>query len=477
MPRLGFTLLEIIIALAIFALALAAVLESLTAARRDATVNELQTAATIETSQVLREIEADVARSGWHFWEPPSGSPEPVPAYSTAATLADDRQLRYYPFIRALTPNRDWDPAANPESRIEPADWAAVTANARLLHDNEFARLSPWTATRRPDGTVRGGWSTADIAADAVAIAQRLPALNVAIGEDVIREMASPSSELVFLRASTGPWTEDPAAADSATTPDMTFFTSYYGTGVPDRGALAWDWRQPAFHDSLPWAPDAGGALAPSVRHASEYQDDDNDGAFVHRNSAGPGLPASGPYGVQAWGAFLDDAASGLTLRIQWEAVSPDRMYLDPAASTDNLNRPVDLREFTFAVVPSPIGLGRLVRAHRVPKTGTPVAGVEIGDWLTDTSQPFGLMVDKVISEHVVRMTWVSRRHDRSLAPNQLRCRLVFARVSPLVDPGTTRSLDVKIVDQVFAMRARNEYTDQAEADISLGSNAIPFSF
>jgi hypothetical protein len=219
-------------------------------------------------------------------------------------------------------------------------------------------------------------------------------------------------------------------------------------------GAIAHSWRQPALHARLP-----------NVLHASGWEEDPLTGVFQYRPvTVDPDINFT-VYGVQAYGAFQDQGAAGITLRIQWETMTDTALYSDPTTGIDNNSAPSDLREYAYVLLPSPQGTGRLVRVHAaIAGTTTPTAGNRVGDWITDPTASRGWVIDTVLSDHVAHISWMTRRHDRSLGVNQVRVRIVFARVLRDGADASLRTVRTRIVTQVFSMRARNEQSDISDA-------------
>ncbi len=479
----GVTLLEVVIAMGIFLSVMALAMESLVSSQRYRAVAEAQDQVHFDIDSVTRRISADMSASGWYFYgqEDSNGNGVLDPGEDIDGdgllneveyqSVGNDRRLRYYPYLRANTP-----PAIGTAfpTRAEPGQ-------------GPYTRWTPWTSAAYP------GWSSGSVAALADTVTAEMARGGLLVTSDLAREMAQPSNDIIYLRVATSAWNVDPTDADRQIPGDMTFFPGYSGGPLSSgdtqvvpaggdaywrtRGSRAYDWRQPTNWANLPRSAQGEDlVLRPSAWI------DDGSGNFVHINSL---LPTSDPnymkpYGVPMWGAVLDDASSGPRLRMQWETILADRMYQDPTEGQDDEQRPDDLREFCYAVIPSPTGFGRLVRAHSVLASGTRVLGQDQGDWITDPTNARGYQIDLVLSDDIVRATWTTRRHDRTLAANQVRLRLVVARPSTESVNGL-RLVSWRIVENTFAMLARNEYDDQVAAeedlDVSATLNNIPFVY
>lgn len=453
----GFSLIEVTMALAIFMVVMAGVMEAMTTSNRLTTQAVTHTDLQLSEKELIRSVTSDLAMSGWNFHPTEdqdgdgvldsnedldgSGTLTDVVYNVSGDTPVEDRRLRYYPFVNVATAElagRGFRSRQYPAGAGGQATFLATTLapSAAAVQANGLSRLSPWPAD-----------DTGAAAASAATILARATAQDVLLTQDLAEDMAAPSSDLIYLRVATGPWSADPGEAERRQSDDMRFFPGF-GGGTPPPGASAQAWNTPDNHANLP------GVLFPS-----EYELLPG-GGFRHRNATDL-VAATDMYGVRAWGAMLDDAAAGDVIRIQWEAIAADRVDLDRQASTDNEMAPEDLREFVLALVPSPIGLGRLVRAHAVikPSGTTPGVGVEPGDWISDPAADVGWEIDRVLSDDVVRVRWTTRRHDRNLAVNEIRLNLVMAKVQP-TGHGGSRAVISRRLTTSLTMWARNQYED-----------------
>jgi type II secretory pathway pseudopilin PulG len=460
------SMVEIMIVSVIFVSALALTMEALTASKRYQTMAKTQDdLTTYEIDTLQRRLASDFALSGWYFYASEdidgNGTLEPDEDLNGDSVLsandftdqALDPRLRYYPYLRgrlsaarglAFLPRQE----ASGGELSSTADWRSSATTADML-----------VANARQIGLIFD------------------PALAV--------EMLQPSNEPIFLRVSTGPWTDDPGEADRLQPSDMIFFPTYgrqaSGGLVVPKGARAYDWRQVDNYADLPKSTD-GQEL---VLRLSAWDDAAGTGTWRHRNSllATDNPNYMRPYGVQAWGAALNDGASGARLRIQFETTAANLMYLDPTPGTDYQQPPSELREYTYALIPSPRGFGRLVRAHTAAQpTGGANLGVEVGDWITDPSRSTGYQIDLVLSDDVVRTVWMTRRHDRDLDANRVTLRVVVARVgADAVTEDGLRQVLWRAIDLSLCMRAMNESADQiaAEAlvDVPALADNIPFVY
>lgn len=465
MNRNAYTLMEVVIALGIFMGLMVSIMQTMIGTNRLVIDSAIKDDVQFSSHELTRNIATDMSTSGWFF--PGSEDTnangildlgEDLNGNSTlddfvfninGANASADRALRYYPFVNV--PVAGLYGAAFYRRKFPSAGGGGVSGGFW-----ETSQLSPTVAqiSRNPLSLLSpySGLTTTQI----VAAGKRM---GIAVPSDLANEMASPSADLVFLRVATGPWRENPNDSSSDQRSDMLFFPGYINTGTgptPLPGETAQAWNTPGNHDNLPRIGTRNTVLYPS-----EFGLDVATGYIYHNATAT--TAATDPYGVRAWGARLDDSSGGMVLRIQWETITADRMDLDPETGTDNTTPTADLREFVYAILPSPIGLGRMVRAHSVVSSGTRRVGVEVGDWISDPTQTRGWVIDRVMSDDVVRIQWWTRRHDRNLQPNQVRARIILARVSGNAVEAQ-RELIWREVIGSFTMWAQNEYQDVKDA-------------
>jgi len=242
------------------------------------------------------------------------------------------------------------------------------------------------------------------------------------------------SQELLFLRIANAPWAPEPAPLKQLREPfrpgDWTDLTE------ANRGLLG------ILHPS-PWAETAL-----------------NSDIFVRRPETLNGLGESVPYGHIIHGGRLVINGGDVTLVPNWETIEAP-----PVGSVTG----TDWREYQYAVVPSPTGLGRLVRAVKV-RTATvpgPTMGVEVGQFISPIGAIFAMRVQEVLSDHVVRIVFNTYRTDTTLDINQIGVRIHFARASVL-----NRDLVLtRVLDTVLAMRTRASDSDVSEIQTFIPSS------
>lgn len=440
----GFTLLEVVIAVALFLVASAAIFESLVSTKHLASLGAAKDQLDTDGNRILRAIAADLTTSGWEFIDPVAST-----TYGgISVTPAADRNLRYYPMVQ-----------------VQPSP-----SNANDLGFND--RL-PWT---RIANSLRN-----------------LPNLPTVLPGDPTDDETSPLTEdawrrsfyarsqnLVFLRTAIGTWQQgqDPGSAT-----DRSVFASLTPTQYEQRRPSQ---NQP---ETLNFSrADDGSELTVADWDPTVGVIDDArfDRLGVLRTSnffeTSPGVWAqrfpNQPYGVTLDGGFYDrDDAENAPIKPKWESM---RMPVGGATLVD------DLREYMYAVVPSPtaLGLGRLVRAYRVRGGAAYTLGTEVGQRITDVATDsdgldpaaMAMVIDRVLSDDVVRIVFDTYRtvdagqaQVTTLSVNQVRVRLYLAKRQ------VTRPDQIifRVIETSFAMRSRASSGDLALISGILGTVPI----
>lgn len=397
------TLTEVMIASAILITAIAMVMQGLIAGQQTTAMGNAQDDIAFDSDRVMAQIAADISLSGWDG----AGG-------QAASNFAGDRGNYYLPYVYQQ---------ALPEAGGGPLLVEGLgTSFPHVRRDVNFVELDlPLT--------LRGDPEDANTNFDE---------------DDPVQERRyqesfyARSQELLFLKIALGAWT---ATSEPLTNLRIPF--------------LEGDWtnQSEANRDTL------------NILHPSAWRESaPNSGLYARRagtNDAG-GDPL--PYGHIIQGGVLVVDGADLMLDPRWET-------LEEPPEGDLL--PVQLaplwREYQYAVVPSPIGLGRLVRAMkvRISSVPDPVAGVEIGQIITPLGETFGMQVQDVLSDNVVRIVFNTYRTDPTLEINQVGVRIYYARASVL----NSNLVLTRVVSSVLAMRTR-----AAESDISTIQSFIPTS-
>lgn len=456
--RSAMSLVEVVIASAILLVVLAGVMQSQVASSRYVAMAESQDELTTEAARVMDAIGRDLVASGWWFQDRAAD-------YRSAAL---DRSLRYAPFAQlqdtggAATTGglgqafkHTWRDAADPRS------FPALPA-----------ALDPWLAGAPTD-------RTALFATGAVPTAAERRAWEASF--------FARSQELIFLKASIASWdhVNERMLASQDNEPSLYFSGTRGEWKQTEATEAAEEAKRARLRILYPsgWQPltDSSGNISGyAARNVYAY----NGGSTAGTNV---GTTATVPYGVVMESGVMaaaDDPLGDLSdITVNW-------MTIDGRANTTASQDPDNLREFMYAVVRSPVGLGRLVRASKV-RESSPAAGrfgVEPGQLLPRAPAvggDFYMQVERVLSDNVVRAVFDTvRTVDAGQASvstvdfNYVRVRLYFARRSP-VELDQTLS---RVVDRAFAMRAQNsandkdpQVSDSNAAVLGTGAIGIPY--
>lgn len=431
----AFTLLEVMVALTIFMSVLIMVTQATIGTNQQFSLGEAEDRLFLENEQILTTIRNDLISSGWEI---PSDQLEGSGQLSTAAAV--DRTKRYFPYAMIQAPNG--------EPQADPLGAGLGTAFRHAWRDPALVRI-PLPAILQP-GTA-ADFDTAFGSANRAAWDASWHAR---------------SQELVFLKVNLGDWSAAPWNGTSTTNANVAF-----------NGPLA-DWMT-GNHNGAPGnEQDSLGIL-----HPCGWTEVGTDtGIFSPIEDADlDGLPDE-PYGVPLDSAILDPAT--LELQPNWDTMNapdfgwrgspPAYVGPDPAA----------YREYMYCVVPSTLGLGRLVRAVKVADATGFAVGTDPGQRVAiDSAGTAGMVVDKVLSDDVVRIVFDTFRTTRDtnaaddvneqLAVNQVRIRLFLARRS-IANPSLIVN---RMIDTVVSMRAKlsKSWVDQ-DAGL-LGSAGIDLPY
>ena len=429
-PRLGFSLVELIVGMAITVTVMAVVGEALTSNRLFEGQQSAEDDLIGDAERVHRAISSDMSQSGWY--SVPIGvfssgtlvsvnAPIPLPSAGVS-----DRIQQYWPF--AMTQRN-----------------AAVCTQYSLMK-----RTAAMTTLTMPSGLpglpadATGNFFTAATAAtlDGLSPTGLLATDRIAVANGIrtqfLKSWYAPSQELVFLKQiGDGGWNTIPSRRDE---PRLAFSRTSGGT------LIDWNNTSPATRAQL-------GVLYPN--------------AYIKSGSTfglRPGLTVV--YGVPLKATVLDQTDSGkFTFRTSWQTiVAPTYDVSNLAVSTaapDNT-----LRQYVYAVVPpgpTGTGVGRLVRAFKVSFSAlgyVPATGTDPGQLISSTGT-YGMMVDEVLSENCVRVVFDTARTDTTLALNQVRARIYLLRRSN----ADLNTLVRQVVEIHVTMRSRNSYTDRVATD------------
>lgn len=486
---LGFTLMELMIAMAIFATAVTVALGALTGVNSLSKTIDRRNDLVIESQAIFKAMGDDIALSGWSTYD--------ASVADFANSYGIDRTLRYYPYVTQ-------------QAASGPAETARVASLMDVGGGMQVASPT-WFASNDANWFLRANGGLVDLGKY-----QSRPILPTQFGtltdfaknyngtsyaSEALRDKAyrasfyARSQELIFLRASVGGWSSKPGVD---TTPIIRFPTGDWtsATKTTPTGVLVKD-----NHEALgvirmsEWLL---GDTNPAAAPASGAPDIRNPSSFYWNRPSGPAGFQQIPVAVNLGAMLSPQADPGNLVQVRWDSM------LDPAASPINMSAAVvdeqhpviefpasaagnariksrQLREYAYVLVPSPTGAGRLVRAHTEIGNMTVVSGRApwIGDCIGKGTDPapvtpatlgnrsISLVVDKVFSDNCMRVVFDTIRTvtDGSLKPNQVRVTLYLAI-------GDNRPGDVPITYQtstILTMRVLNSSVDNDSIASLLG--------
>lgn len=419
----GMTIIEVMIALLIFAIAIVVVLNATTTSVQYGALSEAQDDLLRDSSRITQAISGDLYTAGWLI---PSGSALP-------ATAAGDRATRYYPYAVVYGATGTLGALSSYHNLS-----ASVVDPAYYLHDYGLQELDKFLPGTVADRTV-------------------VPSVRA----DFLASYFAPSQSLVFTKAVVEGWKQGKDNFLLSAARNQTSILDFGPRTVVAGGISDTDWGLPNNHSNL------------KVLHGSPWQVD-GVGNITYR----PGSPTI-PYGetIQAGRLNLDD----LSLQMVWETI--DTPIYDPLAAITDLDLLV--REYVYMVVPSPSGVGRLIRAHLERNPAGRSAAVALqspsglmpGDIISALSafpniaaDQVCLVVDSVLSDNVMRIVFETIRTvpDGSLSLNQVRVRVYLARQ---MLPDHDRLVS-RVADFIVVMRSKNTALQVLDDKALVGSVA-----
>ena len=483
----AYTLVEVTIAVLILAVAAAMSVEASLASARHAALASAQDTITDDGHEILRTICEDLGASAWQFaddqtsysveegWRRDGSSDGGI--LPSGVNFATDRGLRYYPFVLQQTSNGTLNTEGLPQgsSPKVPMTWFKRAGNQLNTPSwpavgQPFARGVHWPLNLPGKPTDR----------DTVF---SNPTRNAAQYKRYIDSFFARSQELVFLKTTAGGWPRPIQIGNQC-------FLQRGEPATGIRGTVA-DWQAAqaqigTANDTLAWRQGLGVSYASPWRRLTA-----NATAFDYVD---PTLPApwdplvSAPqvYGRELSAARVNANASGnLNVQLNWETMR------DTSLAPQNGPLPQgfanNLREYTYAVIPCPgnVGqLGRLVRAYRDDPGFTPSADQYIASGTVlvtttagaasvptvTTSKTVYVIIDRVLSDSVVRVVFDTARTDPNLRINQVRIRLYLARRVEGSDMGIFRRLEC-----LATLNSRSSNPDMTNDLSALGSVPFPY--
>ena len=425
--RSGLTLLEVMIATLIMAVVMTAMNQILISSANLQSTAEAKDTLSSDIAKVFKQLNSDLNQSMWYI-------PDSSASFSTP-TLMADRGLFYCPYVVQTSfgdsPSGEGfasDPLLALFNRNNPGDTRLDKLTVAGISDATLDDVLPGKATDRAQN----------------------PSTGVFQDGTYQTSYFARSQDLIFVRASTAAWdfgANRPRNIGGQAPRDLQAPTESF----PGNDA---DWQTPGKENDLQ-------VLFPSPFVSSIS----GTGVTTWQQRANTSLP----YGKVMESVWLDN-----------DFTTQPQLELNHQPTFSSFTKS-DVRLLGYQVVPSPIGMGRLVRTYAVRSPATlPVKGTEPGQYIAKLNNDY-LLVDKVISDHVVRIVFETARHSDTLGINGIRATIFFARVS---DRQRSSALILRrSVTMIFGMRAQNTPTDQElfrsiiKTSTTAGTGAIPFSY
>ena len=407
--RLGMSLLEITIAMSIFMTVTVMVTQSAIGVNQVFDQGMAQDDISFDTDIILREMRADMVRSGWHV--PLSQIESSTGKLTTDPAL--DRKRRYYPYVQ-------FD--QHIDGRGEAFDHTAHS----VVSVPDFAL--PGTAY----DTIMG-----------------LRATNPA---SYYSSFHASAQGLVFVRANLGSWSMYP-------------WKSGRGEESLNFGGQLKDWKT----GNIGTSPPGGKQDDLGILYPSNWVE---TGSGTNIFSPRFNNQVSG-YGVEMTSGVVDnrgeltvapywETMSAPTYGYTISGTGPTATTTFTGMGTDD----ADIREYMYCVLPyeSARGWGRLVRGVSVLQPQANFTfGYEVGQYFAINSTATttkGMVVDKVLSDEVLRVVFDTCRTTKDdptttdineqLGLNQIRVRLFFGRKLP----GDGKMI-TQVVESVISMHAK----------------------
>jgi len=455
------SLVEVVIAMAIFATVIVMALTSLSASQGYAAMGRAQDDLVIEAERVADAVAQDLAVSGWKFIDAGvdalASPPKPL-TYAGATRNQDRTQQRYYPYVQIQQA-----PNGTHEAR---GKWLPYTHRAANLVDLGL----PPEVQRFLVASRCGALGDGDRDFNEADAAERAAYRDSFLAR---------SQEISFVKASVATW--DHLNDRMFLKPDH--LPTLYFSGTRD------DWRRQETDPDAELAKRRRLRVLYSSGWTPEYSGNDIIGYKarpVYSYAKSPAGDEVGnanniPYGVvMESGWFPDLDADMSSILVNWQS-------MDGTAFSGDSQAEGNLAEFGYAVVPTRFGLGRLVRTRRVD-SGPAVAAryPEVGEAIAEDTT-YATVVDRVLSDNVVRVVFDTYRtvdYEGTAKPvttlgvNSIRMRLYLARRVEAHGQGVL----TRVVERVVAMRSQNADRDKdQDADNSaaaiLGDRSVGIDY
>ena len=437
--RSAMSLIEVMIAMTIYTVAVGALFQAMIGMRAVAAVGSAQDDIMFDADRILQRMRDDLVCSGWYF-------PDNLAA-TVGVSAAQDRDLLYYPYIQRQNSGL---------GTKFPHHIRAPAIQGPAIPYRDLRTLTQTGAGNSTDPTAVFG---------------------LANKSAYLKSFLAQSQEIIFLRTTNGAWNE---------TTDAISLNTRVAPMIPFSNLPRATWRSDNQQDTLRIYKASGWSVSKDVNGTII----DYPANTIKSWITGPAVKAdTKPYGVVMESGMLVDPNGDISqIQPNWETLDKTG-YVKPLTTDPTGN----LQEISYAVVPSKYSYGCLVRLRKVasvtglekmnPSAGIWAApGISVSETVPSTLDALGntvlntegMVIDEVLSENVVRIVFDTYRtvdgngaSVTSLDVNQIKVRVYMARPSIQDSDVIIR----RMFETVIAMRSMNSAYDK---DFSqAGSNSI----
>ena len=418
----GFTLTEVMISTMIVGMLMAGVMASMTSALDYNKLGEAQDDLAVSGRRIVKKLSDDIAVSAWFVPQSKQFTSDPVA----------DRSARYYPYVQIQS---------------YAAGQGAGGLGLGFPHHTRSATMVELPHVIPPISESDKRHRFDNLPGDRGDYSRDYDGMNVASMDSFKTSFYARSQELILLRCAMG---RAPGDVSNVLFPQKNpdgwrvlpgGVTKTNQTPHNALGILKMDEYQRA-------EVEAG-----STPDISKYGS--VGGKFYRKKPNGNGADTWNVFDQELPTAWLNWNGGAYMVNLRWETLEPidnsmtTNPPVDPVAypgytgvgpvsytnvSTQNSNIPLIsiLREYSYVVVPSKLGVGRLVRCVKQKFLSPPVItltpGPEIGQVISSAIEPddnptgdiYGMVVDKVLSDDVARITFDTIRTSRIPAANDV---------------------------------------------------------
>ena len=458
MTKRGFSLMEVMVALTILASAMVMLSTAMRGGMGWGATMSAQAALAEDTMSIWKTMTEDFVQSSWYA----------DPQLVFKSTLSLDRADFYLPYVYQLPEGESATQGGVPqESNLAPF-FRSQTGGVVFSQRNAGTPIATNLNSSIAD------FDALDLLLPG-APADRTRDPSQFTGTSYRTSYYARSQSLVFVKATTTIWdrrNQRPLNVAGMTPDKIPSLAENFnlnllapGSAVPTSA----DWKATNNHAAL------------GILHSSQWTQDPTTQVWTQRAIPSTwNLPAGTPYGqvMEAARLYSNNGLISPVIQVD-QAGQPDYGY--DSLNSAYVSQPVtSLRLYSYVVVPSPKGrgLGRLVRVYKAA-SGSQIVGVDSGCRISQVVGGNCLVVDKVLSDNVVRILFETARHNPFLGVNNIKATIFLAKQS---ENGAVSSSPVvhQCISMIFAMQADASAANQVSMHgrlLAQSANVLPFSY